>query len=301
MSRAAQHIIRLTALAGGLAAIGACTTPAPPPPPPPPPPVEAVPYRPLPPAQAAYVMDIPRVGPLGVRQTVNTGISDDERVWHFRSAWNVAALNCLAPQYQPILDGYSDYIKTHGRPLKAVNDRIDADYRKEASSRREAIMARESQMTMVYNYFALPPARGEFCDSALQLSNQYLAADSVDPAAFALTNFSTFEQPFENFFRAYEEYERSAAAWDAQYGARYGASQPGYVAVQQARSSMVAPQPGVSDPALLSSQANIRTTTAVDPETGARIPVTPVDTANESVPIVQPIPADAGDNDTPQQ
>ena len=146
----------------------------------------------------------------------------------------------------------------------------------------------------------MDPARGEFCDTTLQLANQYNAMDTVDPAAFALNNFSTFEQPFENFFRAYEQYERDSAAWDAQYGSRYGSSQPGYVAAQQARASLVAPQPGLSDPALLTNQANIRETTVVDPATGARIPVVPVDTRNESTPIVQPIPSDADESGTPQ-
>ncbi|MBX7496622.1 hypothetical protein K3172_12225 [Qipengyuania sp. 6B39] len=244
-------------------------------------------------------MAIPRVGADGLRQTVNVGISDDEKVWHFRSAWNVAALNCLDPRYQPVLDGYSDYIKTHGRSLKRVNDRIEALYRKDASTKRAGIMARETQMTMVYNYFALPPARGGFCDAALDVANRYLADTSIDPATFATANFSAMEQPFETFYRAYEEYERASAAWDAQYGARYGASQPGYVAVQKARGGYI-PQPGISDPATLTTNAQINETKVVDPDTGAEIPVVPVNTTSQSVPVVQPIPNDAGENDTPQ-
>ena len=65
---------------------------------------EIIPPRPIPPNGAAYVMSIPRLGADGVRQTVNSGLSADERAWNFRAAWNVAALNCLAPEYQPILD-----------------------------------------------------------------------------------------------------------------------------------------------------------------------------------------------------
>ncbi|WPL56520.1 hypothetical protein SD421_13875 [Qipengyuania sp. HL-TH1] len=167
-------------------------------------------------------MAIPPVNSLGLRETVNLGISDDEKVWHFRSAWNVAALNCLDPQYQPILDAYSRYIKDHARPLKQVNDRIDAEYRQEYGRGRPAIMARESQMTMVYNYFALPPARSDFCRTALGISQQYLASEKVDPAGFALANFSALEGPFERFFVAYEQYQRESSAWDARYGDRYG-------------------------------------------------------------------------------
>ncbi|HCJ80032.1 MAG TPA: hypothetical protein DHV50_00775, partial [Erythrobacter sp.] len=70
--------------------------------------------------------------------------------------------------------------------LKRVNDRIDAEYRQEHGARRAGIQARESQMTMVYNYFALPPARADFCRTALGVSQQYLAAEQIDPIAFAL-------------------------------------------------------------------------------------------------------------------
>ena len=242
-------------------------------------------------------MAIPRVNSMGMRETVNLGISDDEKVWHFRSAWNVAALNCLDARYQPILDAYSSYIKDYARPLKRVNDRIDADYRREYRARRAAIQARESQMTMVYNYFALPPARSDFCRTALGISQQYLASEQVDPEAFALTNFTAFEGPFERFFKAYEEYERESAAWDARYGERYGASQPGYVAVRNARRDRL-PQPG-QDPKLLTAQP-LQESTVRDPESGASIPVVPVDETRASIPVVQPIPNDAGADDTPQ-
>ncbi|WP_247715079.1 hypothetical protein [Qipengyuania mesophila] len=297
MSRGLNITIRMAATAAGLAALGACTTPPPPPPPPPPPVVEAVPIRPLPPGQASYVMDIPPVNSLGLRETVNLGISDDEKVWHFRSAWNVAALNCLDPQYQPILDAYSSYIKDYARPLKQVNDRIDAAYGKEYGKGRSAIQARESQMTMVYNYFALPPARADFCRTALGISQQYLASEKVDPLAFGLANFAAFEGPFERFFQAYEQYERESSAWDARYGERYGASQPGYVAVMRARAQRL-PGPG-ADPSMLSA-VPLQEAKVVDPETGAKIPVVPVDETRSSVPVIQPILNDAGEDDTPQ-
>ena len=90
--------------------------------------VEAVPYRPLPPGGAHYVMDIPPRGPDGRRLTVNSGLSDDHLVWHLRSAWNVAALNCLAPEYEPILEGYRAFLTNNVRPLKAVNNRIEREY-----------------------------------------------------------------------------------------------------------------------------------------------------------------------------
>ena len=58
-----------------------------------------------------------------------------------------------------------------------------------------------------------------------------MMAPKFDANEFAAANFSIFEQPFETFYNSYEQYQRDSAAWDAEYGAEYGASQPGYVAV----------------------------------------------------------------------
>jgi hypothetical protein len=295
MPRAVQPPIRLTLVATGLAALAACAPKVvPPPPPPPPPPVEVVPFRPIPPMGAAYVMNVPQLGPDGRRITVLSDPSADERVWYFRSAWNVAALNCTGPTYQPILDGYSAFIKTHGRALKQVNDRIDATYRKDYAVARDAIKARETTMTTVYNYFALPPARAAFCQEALTIANQALATPKYDPLVFAAANFRTLETPFESFFTAYEQYQRDSAAWDVQYGPRYGPSQPGYIAAQLAgRRAIALPQAGVSDPTQTTAAKVVETGKVIDQTTGAEIPVIPVTSNQTSVPVVQPVAKDA--------
>jgi hypothetical protein len=294
MRRAETAPVRLTLIAGGIAALGACATPAPPPPPPPPPPVvEAVPFRPIPPMGAAYVMDVPQRGADGERITVLSNPSPDEKVWYFRSAWNVAALNCTGPAYQPILDGYSAFIKGHDKALRQVNGRIDASYRKDYAVPRDAIKAREKTMTTVYNFFALPPARANFCSAAMGVAQQALATPKYDPVAFANANFAALETPFETFFDAYEVYQRDSAAWDARYGPRYGASQPGYLAAQAAKRTVVVPQAGVSDPAQTTAARVTTAGTVTDQDTGAQIPVIPVTQGQTSVPVVQPVAKDA--------
>ena len=278
----------IATVALGSALLAACATPAPPPPPPPPPPpvVEAVPYRPLPPGGAHYVMDIPAHGPDGKRVTVNTGISDDQLVWHLRSAWNVAALNCLAPEYEPILEAYRGFLTKNARSLKATNDRIEAEYAKKHKTKRAANVARDGTVTQVYNFFALPAARSGFCRAALDMSNRALASPPTDPLAFARANFDGLLVPFETFFDDYEAYQRASAEWDAKWGAQYGASQPGWVVVQQARASG-APVPGIGD---LTGQG-VEMTTVIDPVTGAAVPVVPVNENVTSQPVVQPIKA----------
>ncbi len=280
--------LAITTLAASGAMLAACATPAPPPPPPPPPSpppavVEAVPYRPLPPGGAHYVMEIPARGPDGRRLTVNTALSDDQLVWNLRSAWNVAALNCLSPEYEPILQGYRTFLTRNVRPLKAVNDRIEKSYGSRHKVRRDAIVARDGYTTQVYNFFAEPAARAEFCRAALDMSNRALAAPSNDPLAFARENFEGLLAPFDKFFDEYEAYQRASAEWDAKWGEMFGASQPGWVAVQQARAG-IATEP---------SQTTVQT--VIDPETGLPVPVIPVKEGVLSQPVVQPIaPATGG-------
>ena len=245
--------------------------------------VEVIPYRPIPPNGASYAMDIPPIGPDGRRVTVNTGLTQDETLWHFRSAWNVAALNCMEPVHQPILDTYGTFLKQQARKLTAANNAIDKVYRDRHGSRSQAVQAREAEMTQVYNYFALPPTLSSFCNVALQLANEYATTPPEDLDQFAATGIQRFETVFEQFFREYEKYRIESAAWDAKYGPRYGQSQPGYVAVH-----------GVGGPGIgsaLTDTATVQLTgEVVDPDTGGRIPLVAAPEESVSTPVVQPVP-----------
>lgn len=226
-------VIKRVAATAGLLALAACATPAPPPPPPPPPPpvVESVPYRPVPPSGAPYVMAIPGRGSDGVRMTINAGLNQSESLWHLRSGWNVAALNCQGARYEPIAEGYGAFLTGNASALSAANDALEAKFRSGAASRRAAIRAREAHSTRVYNYFALPSARQDFCNVALQLSQEALGGQTGDAAQFAFSGLARVEAAFENFYSGYERYQQMSAQWDGKYGGLYGASQPGYVAV----------------------------------------------------------------------
>ncbi len=245
-------------------------------------------------------MQIPPRNAQGQRLTINRELNDDEKVWHFRSAWNVAALNCLGDPYGPILEGYRAYVIDNSTVLRRVNDRVEQDYRKRERSRRAALLAREEHMTRVYNFFALPSARADFCRAVLDIANRLLAAPPEDAEAFALGNFDQLERPFDAFFSAYEAYQRNSAEWDARYGARYGPSQPGWVAVQKAKAEGVAiPSAEDDDPTdtLLAPTQGVRSVT--DAETGAQVPVVPVTEGVYSQPISEPLPSDEGESTDP--
>jgi len=223
------------------------------------------------------VMDLPAKGPDGRRITVNSNLTNDQLVWNLRSAWNVAALNCLAPEYEPILQGYRAFLTKNVRSLKAVNDRLEKTYASRHRTRRDAIVARDGYTTQVYNFFAEPAARAGFCRAALDMANRALAAPPTDPLAFAQGNFDGLLLPFEQFFDEYEGYQRASAEWDAKWGAQYGPSQPGWVAVQQHRAGAVAAGQGPA------------AQTVIDPVTGLPVPVIPVNEGVTSQPVVQPI------------
>jgi len=242
-------------------------------------------------------MQIPGKNAEGKRLTVNRDLSQDEKVWHFRSAWNVSALNCLGENYAPILEGYSSYILDYKRPLKRVNDRVEKEYRVRERSRRAALLAREKHMTRVYNFFALPTARANFCTAMLDIANRFIAAPPADAEQFALSNFDRVEQPFDQFFSDYETYQNMSAQWDAEYGAVYGPSQPGWVAVQRARANgEVIPGVEVGNPANTLASPTALAGTVTDDQTGAQLPVLPVQEGVVSQPVTEPLPSN---EDTP--
>ena len=274
------------ALVGTLVLCAACTTtvpPAPPPPPPPEPVVETIPYRPLPPPQAAYQMDIPLTAANGQRLTVNANLSEVESIWHFRSGWNVAALNCQGDANASVIDGYRVMLQTYNRELSSANTAMERQFRSYVDSDRAALLARETHSTGVYNYFAQPAARAGFCATARQIANELLESPPQDYAAFAVSGLARYEEAFERFFRAYEEYERASASWDYQYGSIYGPSQPGWVAVHGTEADRMA--------AVASQGASTTVSQFLqDPDTGAQIPFQPLDETNSSTPVVQPLP-----------
>ncbi len=231
-------------------------------------------------------MTIPAKDAFGTRQTINTLLPQDEAVWHFRSGWNVAALNCTRDVHQPILDAYASMLQQQATLLRGVNDRVEAQFRAQQGTRREALLARETHSTELYNYFASPPARREFCNTALVVANEYLTTPPADFTTFAVTGLQRYEMAFERFFTAYEQYQTASADWDARYGARYGASQPGWVAIYGNRAQQQAA--GVATTGLFPQDP----VSVPDTDTGAAIPVVPIDDTSSSTPVVQPLPGE---------
>lgn len=206
--------VLVSALAIGLASCA--PKPAPPPPPPPPPKVVVIPPKPRPPNGASDNIYLPPADASGLRQSVNRNISPNQMLWNLRSAFNVAALNCSAPQHAAILPRYKAFLTTHAKTLTASNKKVDAEFKARYGARY--IAPREAYSTAVYNHFALPPTLTDFCDAVLAMSNDAAAIKSSELEQFAVRALPSVEVVFDDFYRRYETYRNDLAIWQAQYG-----------------------------------------------------------------------------------
>jgi hypothetical protein len=161
-------------------------------------------------------MPIPAVEFDGVRHTVNYALTPAQTTWNLRSALNVAALNCLELEYDPILQGYKALLKDQARGLSAANKTLENEFRQKYGPGFRDVL--DGYMTQVYNYFALPPARKNFCDASLAVALELPALAPADLDAFAARSLPKLEAVFNDFFAAYDQYRVALAQWDAEYG-----------------------------------------------------------------------------------
>jgi hypothetical protein len=162
-------------------------------------------------------MVIPTAQLDGSRITVNSGLSTAQTVWNFRSAYNVAALNCLEPEHVAILPGYSDFLKTHAKTLKAVNSDLEKSFKAEHGP--GYIKVRESYQTQVYNFFALPPVVPALCDEVLEISQALATVEPGQLESFALGGLARIDDVYQQFYTSYDQYKADLAAWEERYGA----------------------------------------------------------------------------------
>ena len=209
-------IIFITALAAcAPAPVKVAPPPIPLPPPPPPPP----PAMPLPPGGAALSMTIPPVGLDGVRVTPNRGLSRDEQIWHFRSALNVAALNCQGPVWGQIATEYNKFIVIHKVLLSKTSKSVDREYVKRYP-KQNGLRIRDTRMTDLYNYFALPPVRAQYCDMALRKLTEANLVPKEALAEYAIGGLTDIDNVFVSFYDSYVQYERDLADWNMKYAPR---------------------------------------------------------------------------------
>ena len=201
--------------------------------PPPPPVVVATPRMPAPPSNAMMAMTLPMLRADGLRDTPFRDIDDNEKLWYFRAAFNVAALNCQSPQHFRIADDYNLFLQTHKRELDRVNKAVEAQYRTRYGTGYDRI--RDTQNTQVYNFFALPPVKYDFCDAALILGQEAVLLPSKDLVTFSVRAMPQLEGVFDRFYASYENYQTDLQRWIALYGS------PDMRAAQAGQTTLVQP------------------------------------------------------------
>jgi hypothetical protein len=218
--------------------------------PPPPPVVVAPPRMPTPPSNAMLAMTVPALRADGLRDTPMRDIDDNEKLWYFRAAFNVAALNCQSPQHYRIADDYNLFLKTHKRELDRINRIVEDKYRKRFGTGYARI--RDTENTQVYNFFAFPPVKNDFCDAALILGQEANLLPSKDLITFSVRALPTLESVFDRFYASYESYQSDLQRWIALYGspemraaqaAQMGSATPGGATTPAPASTPAASQP----------------------------------------------------------
>lgn len=212
--------------------------------PPPPPPL---PIMPLPPGGAALSMTIPPVGLDGMRVTPNRGLSRDEQIWHFRSALNVAALNCQGLVWGQIATEYNKFIVIHKVLLSKTSKSVDREYVKRYP-KQNGLRIRDTRMTDLYNYFALPPVRGQYCDMALRKLQEANQVPKEALPEYAMGSLADIDNVFVNFYEAYVKYELDLADWNMKY-----APKPAYDPANNIMAPPVTTQPVPASPATVTT------------------------------------------------
>jgi hypothetical protein len=207
-------------VAGAMAACAPKPAPVPPPKPKPVvvvPPKPVIPTKPWPPGGAASSTKLPAYGGDGVRITPNRGLTRDESIWHFRAALNVAALNCQGPVWGEIAQNYNKLLIVHKARLTQANTAVDNEYRKRYPG-QNALRVRDTKMTDLYNYFALPPVKQEFCDTALRKTQEGILVPLTAFPEYSMGALNDFDGIFLRFYDAYAKYQTDLADWNLKYG-----------------------------------------------------------------------------------
>lgn len=233
-------------------------------------------------------MTIPMVAATGVRQTVNANISTAQTTWNLRSALNVAALNCLDPEYTGLVDNYGAFLKRNAKVLSSTNRALRGEFRERYG--QSYLDDQDAYMTKVYNYFALPPAKNEFCEVSFAISKEALQVVPDDLDTFAATALPRIEGVFEDFFRAYEQYRVDLQAWNSQYGpSPVTTTVQGYATAMEPAAGVTTDAMGNSVPigTLGSTLTDVQGPVDEEPATGqAPIVIATGDTAPDGEPVL---------------
>ena len=145
--------------------------------------------RPTPPVPVPEPSLTPASPPPPPPPTINSGLGDEEALWHLRAALNVAALGCgQGPAGAGIVTRYNALLIER----KAV---LASAYAAERTRYGTEPGALDRHMTQLYNFFADPVAQRGFCAVAADVSAEVATTAADALPAFADTALARLERP----------------------------------------------------------------------------------------------------------
>jgi hypothetical protein len=143
--------------------------------------------------------------------TPNRGLSGEETTWHLRVALNVAALGC----HGTLVDGYNALLNAHKAALAATADAVAMRYKARFGQAWQA--HHDDAMTRLYNFWALPPAQGAFCEAARAVLTEVATLAPNALPGFAATALPRVEAPLVAFFVDFDRWRTAHAGWAARH------------------------------------------------------------------------------------
>ncbi|WP_244646746.1 SPOR domain-containing protein [Sphingomonas sp. CFBP 8760] len=145
--------------------------------------------RPTPPVPVPEPSLTPASPPPPPPPTINSGLGDEEALWHLRAALNVAALGCgQGPAGAGIVTRYNALLIERKAVLATAYAAEKARYGTERG-------ALDRHMTQLYNFFADPAAQRGFCAAAADVAEQVAATPAAALPGFAATALEQLERP----------------------------------------------------------------------------------------------------------
>lgn len=176
---------------------------------------------PQPPVGSGPGLTVPEPGRDGRFQTINSGVTAPEALWHVRAALNVAVLSCRGrPAGATILKHYNALLVRR----KAVLARAYAA--ETGRFAHEGKGAVDAHQTRLYNFFAQPAAQPAFCAAAADVAEHVGTVPPDGLPQYATTALVRLEAPILDYYRAYDVYRRELAAWNARTQKRLSGRQP---------------------------------------------------------------------------
>jgi hypothetical protein len=124
---------------------------------------------------------------------IHAGLSDAERVWHLRTALNVAALSCVQLEGPGVVRNYNAMLARHAKSLSVAYAAKTTRYREAGGRSWQRTM--DSDMTRLYNHWAWPPAQKAFCEAAEDALRRGVQVPPAEFDRFALQALAQVDQP----------------------------------------------------------------------------------------------------------